>query len=147
MSVWVQPADIQAVIQTTPFSDGPTPPATKPTLAQVGAACNEVESELNATFQGLGIPLPIDVTSLDTLAFLKRAATCGVCERVFLTMGNYLEKAREYRDRYDSMVAIVRRNPKTLSPVASITGVSAPTSTIPEVESTERAFQRDAVQW
>ena len=141
--------DVQGEIQTTPFRDadvGVT--ATRPSLAQVVDLCDQVSAGMDAVFQGLGATVPLATADASIVSWLKTTAIFGVVSRVYLTAGNSsLEKSKLYSDWFDGRMDEARANPKILFPGVGLLGPSSPSSTFPDIEDTDRPFQREVVQW
>lgn len=100
-------SDIQAKVQSTTFSDGPSPAATQPTATQVTDFCLQITADMDQKFLGYGISLPIDASKAD---YLRRIATFGVLAEVYDAMDTEPKKAERFSLKYEKEMEFIRDN-------------------------------------
>lgn len=107
-------ADIQAKAQNTTFSDGPSPPLTKPSLTQIGDFIVQITADMDQKMRGGGVVVPVLASKAD---YLRLICTYGVLGEVYGSMDVEIEtkNRRRWRELYEESMQAILDNPQAMN--------------------------------
>ena len=135
MAAYIDVSDVQPKVQHIPINDESDPNAT-----EVSDFVDDIEAQMNARFNSVGIDTPITVAS--KLAVVQPIAVNGVVACIYRSIDMETEKAVLFQNLYETAMKGIEKRPAILTE----TGV---VSSVPEgsIRTRPLPFHRGADEW